>query len=100
RNAREDGGAMEKGESKGGRPDRNDQGQVAVGVFHPQEVERRPFHLLIWEPREVERLGVEADRGGGIGAETCSQLAVGDDVGREEHRVWVEQGDSLAGWLL
>ena len=68
-NARKDGGAMEKGESKGGRPYRNDQGQVAGGVFRPQEVEHRARHLLVWEPREVERLGVEVDRGGGIRAE-------------------------------
>ena len=69
-NARKDGGAMEKGESKGGRRDRNDEGQVAVGVFRLQKVEHRALHLLVWEPREVERLGVEADRGGGIRAES------------------------------
>lgn len=45
-------------------------------------------------------LGVEADPGGGIRAEARSQLAVGDDVGRQEHRVCVEQEDILPGWLL
>ena len=91
---------MEQGESKGGRPYRNDQGQAAVGVFRPQEVDRRALHLLVREPREVERLGVEADRGGGIRTEACSQLAVDDGVGRQEHRVCVEQQDILPGWLL
>ena len=68
-NAGKDGGAMEEGESKGGRPYRNDQGEVAVGIFCPQEVERGALHLLVREPREVESLAVEADRGGGIRAE-------------------------------
>jgi hypothetical protein len=61
---------MEEGESKGGRPYRNDQGQVAVGVFCPQEVEGGALHLLVWEPRKVESLAVEADRGGCIRAES------------------------------
>ena len=61
---------MEEGETEGGRPYRNDQGQVAVGVFCPQKVEHSALHLLVWEPREVECLGVEMDRRGGIRAES------------------------------